>query len=226
MKCCDQQRDVVGPLAQRRHHHAHHREPVVQILAKSARGDLGAQVAVGRRDHAHRRARVRRAAHRPHRLLVQRAQQLRLHAGRQLADLVEEQRAAVGLLEGARAIGHRAGERAAHVPEQLGLDQLVGDGAAVEHDERAVAARAVAVDRLGEQLLAGAGLAFDQHGGVGGGDVVEHAEQAAQLGIAADQRAEALLVRRRQVDLFLVGQVLEHRLADRHLGAEAPASAR
>ena len=36
--------------------------------------------------------------------------------------------------------------------------------------ERLVLARAVLVDGLGDQLLAGAGLALDQHAGVGRGD--------------------------------------------------------
>ena len=151
----DQQRDVLGAIAQRRHQHPDHRHAVVEILAKLLGGDLGAQVPVGRREHPHRGGRVAGAADRPDALLVDRAQQRRLHRRRQLADLVEEQRAAVRLLEGAAPIGHRAGERAADVAEQRRLDLLVGDGAAVEDDEGAVLARAVAVNLLGEQLLAG-----------------------------------------------------------------------
>ena len=56
---------------------------------------------------------------------LQHAQELRLAGRRQVADLVEEQRAAVGGLEapGARL---RAGEGARLGAEQLGLDQLVG----------------------------------------------------------------------------------------------------
>jgi hypothetical protein len=84
---------------------------------------------------------------------------LRLQLERQLADLVEEQRAAVGALEGAGPIGHRAGERALLVAEQLALDQRRGDRAAVEHHHRAAAARAGVVDGVGQQILAGAGLA-------------------------------------------------------------------
>ena len=103
----DEQRDVVGPLAQRRHVHAHDGEPVVEILAEALRGDLGAQVAVRRGDDAHGDLAVARAAHGAHGALVERAQQRRLHLGRQLADLVEEQRAAVGLLERARPIASR-----------------------------------------------------------------------------------------------------------------------
>ena len=43
---------------------------------------------------------------------------------RHVADLVEEQRAAVGVAEGAGAVGRGAGERAPRVAEQLALEQV------------------------------------------------------------------------------------------------------
>ena len=91
------------------------------------------------------------------------AQHLGLRARRQLADFVEEQRAAVRLFEHAGALGDGAGERAARVAEQLGLDQVVGQRRAVQRAERAVAARAAAMNRPRDQLLAAAALAVDQH---------------------------------------------------------------
>ena len=66
------------------------------------------------------------------------------------------------VLEDAGAIGHRAGERAARVAEQLGLDEIVGQRRAVERAERAVAAPAAAVNRPRHQLLAAAALPFDE----------------------------------------------------------------
>src|SRR5207247_8687493 len=56
-----------------------------------------------------------------------------------------------------------AGERPALVAEELGLDQLVGDGGAVHLDERLCAARGQRVDRAGDQLLAAAVLAVDEY---------------------------------------------------------------
>src|SRR5947208_366582 len=70
----------------------------------------------------------------------QHAQQLGLGARAQLADLVEEQRPTVGLLEAAAPRLRRAGERPALVPEQLRFDELLGDRRAVDGDERPVAA--------------------------------------------------------------------------------------
>ena len=46
--------------------------------------------------------------------------------------------------ESAGAVGHRAGEGAAHVAEQLALEQLAGDRGAVDGDERPRGAAAVA----------------------------------------------------------------------------------
>src|SRR6185295_3274280 len=88
---------------------------------------------------------------------LENAQQLRLHGQRQLADLVEEQRAAVGRLEQPRLVVGRAGERAAHVPEQLALEQRFDDGGAVDGDEALAAARAQLVNRVRDALLPGAG---------------------------------------------------------------------
>ena len=69
----------------------------------------------------------RRAADPLELALLEDAQQLRLDRERQLADLVEEQRAAVGPLEAARPLAVGAGEGAALVAEQLGLEQRLGD---------------------------------------------------------------------------------------------------
>ena len=85
--------------------------------------------------------------------LLQHAQQLHLQRRAHRADLVEEQRALVRLLEAALARADRAGERAAHVAEQLGLEQRLRNRAAVERDEAVRAARAVVVDRARDHSL-------------------------------------------------------------------------
>ena len=69
--------------------------------------------------------------------LLQHAQQLGLHRRRHVADLVEEERAAVGQLEPARALADGAGERPFLVAEQLALQQGLRQGGAVDGDERA-----------------------------------------------------------------------------------------
>ena len=76
-------------------------------------------------------------------LLLQHAQQLDLRVERQLADLVEEDRAVVGELEAALLLLHRAGERAALVAEELAFDERGRQRPAVHlhHHARAPAAR-------------------------------------------------------------------------------------
>ena len=111
---------------------ADHVEAVEQILAEAALADLACQIAVRRGDHAHVDADGLVAADALELALLQHAQQLRLRRGRDLADLVEEQRAAVGLLEAAVAARGRAGERALLVAEQLALEHAFGERAAVD----------------------------------------------------------------------------------------------
>ena len=80
-------------------------------------------------------------------LALEDAEELRLQLEGQLADLVEEDRAAVGRLERAGALPVGAGERAPLVTEELGLDQVLADRAAVHDDEGLAGAWAVLVDR-------------------------------------------------------------------------------
>ena len=95
------------------------------------------------------------------------AQQLGLRSRRHLAGLVQKQRAFVGGLEQTLAGAVGAGERAALVAEQFAFEQGLGEGGAIDRDERLGGARAAAMDRAGDQFLAGAGLARDQHRGIG-----------------------------------------------------------
>ena len=73
-----------------------------RVLAVLPRRHRRLQVAVGRGDHAHVDVQRRRAADALEGLLLERAQDLRLQRQRQIADFVEEQRAAMRQLELAR----------------------------------------------------------------------------------------------------------------------------
>ena len=68
----------------------------------------------------------------PELALLQHAQQLHLHDRAHLADLVEEDRALLGDLDQPLLVAVGAGERAAHVAEQLGVEQRLGQRAAVD----------------------------------------------------------------------------------------------
>src|SRR5439155_17354983 len=140
-----------------------HAQAEVEVLAEAAGRDLLAQYAVGRGDDADvDRARLA-AADAQDLALLQHAQELHLDVGRDLADLVEEERTAVGPLEAAGAGGDRAGEGAFLVAEELALEHALGEGLHVDGDERAADALAPVVEQAGDQLLPGAALALDQH---------------------------------------------------------------
>ena len=102
------------------------------------------------------------AADGTHGPVVEQAQKHGLQRDRHVADLVEEERAAVGLLDQSdRAAAPGAGECAVGIAEQLGLDQAFGKGGAIDGDERAgPPARRMGV--AGELFLAGTGLAADE----------------------------------------------------------------
>ena len=82
-----------------------HAEAVVEVAAERAAGHHGVEVAVGGGDEPHVHLLRARAAQPLELLLLQRPQQLGLHVERDLADLVEEQRAAVRQLEAADLCG-------------------------------------------------------------------------------------------------------------------------
>ena len=122
--------------------------------------------------------------------LLQHPQQLHLHARAHGADLVEKQRALVRLLESALPRADRAGERAAHVTEQLGLQQRFRNRAAVERDEPLRAARAVVMDRARDDFLAGAGLAGHEDGARRRRHGLQQLKQVAHRRAAADEPFE------------------------------------
>ena len=136
MKCATSSGMSSRALAQRRHHAGDHVQAVEEVLAEAARRDLRLQVAVGGGDDPHVDLDGLLAADALELLLLQHAQQLELQAGRHVADLVEEQGAAVGQLEPAELALDGAGEGALLVAEQLGLEQRLGQRAAVDLDER------------------------------------------------------------------------------------------
>src|SRR5207248_11404387 len=116
--------------------------------------------------------------------LLERAQEFRLQARLHLADLVQEQRAAVGLLEAADPPPVGARERALLVSEELRLEQRLRDRGAVHLDQRPARALRLRVDRVGDDLLPGAALALNEHRGLArGGRLNDGANALDRLGL-------------------------------------------
>ena len=202
------------PLAERRDARADDGEAEVEVLAEAALVDLALEVAVRRRDDADVHATRLRLADAADLARLERAKELRLELERELADLVEEHGAAVGRLERSGAIAVGAGEGAAHVTEELALDEVRADRAAVDDDERLLRARAALHDLGRDELLARAALALDEDVDVALRDLVEQREHPSHRQARADERAER---RQHRNEVFLLrdaGTNADDRIAD------------
>ena len=228
----DQGRDVLRPLPQGRHRDGDHVEAEVQVLAEVALLDLDLQLLVRGGDDAHVHVDRLLGADALHLALLQHAQHLGLRAQAHVPDLVQEDGALVRQLELPDLLLGGPRERALLVPEQLALDELLGDGRAVDLHEGLVAPQAVAVDGPRDQLLAHPALARDEHGGVGGGGAphrVPHLLQGRALPLhpvaLVEAELEAPVLLR---ELALAERVARHeqqalavgRLLDEVVGAE------
>src|SRR6266568_4950399 len=130
-----QQRNVLAPLAQRRQAQADHVEAVEQIFPEQALAHPLLEVLVRRGDDADAGTNRLMAADPVEMAVGEDAQQPRLQFRWHIADLVEEQRAAFGLLETAAPLRVGAGEGASFVAEQFGLEQVAGNRRGVDGDE-------------------------------------------------------------------------------------------
>ena len=137
----DQVGNVAEPLAQRRHLDRKHVQPEVEVFAERARRHRILEPAVGGRERPDVDMLAPLGADALDLAALEHPQQLGLGLELQVADLVEEQRAAVGQLEAPDAPIGGAGERAALVAEHLALDQVARNRGAVDRDERPARAR-------------------------------------------------------------------------------------
>ena len=149
----NQLRDILAPLAQRRHLNVDAAQPVVQVWPEqAARGKRG-QRTVGRHHDAGVHTARPGAADAFDREVLDGAEQLRLCRERQVGDFVEKQRAPVGVLEFA-APAPNAGGRALLDAEQFRFEQGFDDRRAVHGDERPLPSPPHLVNLAGDQLLA------------------------------------------------------------------------
>jgi hypothetical protein len=179
-----------GALAQSRNLDGKNVKPIVQIAAESAFGDQLAKVAVGGGHHANVDALRAVAAEALEFLLLEHAKKFGLQLQRNVGDFVEKERAAIGQLEAADFLAYGAGERAAFVAEEFRLEKAGGNRGAIDFDESAFAPRAAIVDGAGDEFLAGAGLAQNEHGGSGRSDQFQLRQSALERGTFSDDFLE------------------------------------
>ena len=194
---------------------ADHIKAVEQVFPEVAVTDQFFQILVGGGDDAHVHMDRRGATHPVELILLQHAQQTGLGLQRHIADFIEKQGAAVGLLETPDPLAVGAGESALLVAEQFRFDQVLGDRRHIQRHEVLLAAHGVAVQGPGHQLLAGARLAVDQHRHVGVAEPADGAEHLLHGRRLADDLGGRFRRRRHELLVVLLA-VLDGPLDQRH----------
>jgi hypothetical protein len=103
----------------------------------------------------------------PEAAFLENAQELALRPGREDVDAVEVEGTAGGAFEEAGLARDGAGEGAAFVPEELAVEEVVGEGGEVDADERLVGPPGAGVQDAREPVLSAAGGTDEEDGGVG-----------------------------------------------------------
>ncbi len=144
-------------------------------------------------------------------VVLQEAQQLDLHAQGHVTDLVQEHRAALGGGDTAGVVAHGVGEGARLVAEQLGFEQGFGQRSAVDGDERMAVTRTEVVNGAGQQRLARARLAVDQHAAFAAGDGGQNIEDVRHVRIVRHDTRKRMTVLRRRQQLLDPRQIAKRR---------------
>ncbi len=182
---------VALAITQRRQLDARDGEAEEEVVAEASFLHLAIEIATRRREDANVALDPAVAADPLGLAALDRAKELRLECDVEIADFVDEERAAVGLLEDAAAHGGSARERALLVTEERRLHERAGERGTVEYDERSFRARARLVDRFGELLFAGAGFTFDRARNVGRGDLARERVDSLHRRTSSEHTAEA-----------------------------------
>ena len=159
--------DVVGPLAQRRHADLDDVQAKQQVLAEPPACTSASRLRLVAATTRTSALRVRVSPTRSNCFSCRKRSSFACRRQGQVADLVEEQRAALGRLDAPGLVADRAGERALAWPNSsLASSSSVSVGQLTVTNGRS--RRLLwSVDRAGEHALAGAVLAAQQHRRIG-----------------------------------------------------------
>ena len=173
-KMAHQTGDVFSTGTQGGHVERHDVEPVVKILAECFLRNEVEEFAVARGNHSGIHADRLGVAHPLEFSLLQHSQQFHLKLRRRGVDFIQKNRAGVRGLKATRAVGDSTGERTPHVAEEFAFQQTLGKCTAVHSYERAAAPGREFVNRLGNQFLACARFANQEHGCIRCGHLPRH----------------------------------------------------
>jgi hypothetical protein len=120
-----QQRDVFAPVPQGGQPDLHHLEPVVEVFPHFAQADFLLEISVGGRNQTNVHLGGGRAADPLEFALFENAQELHLDLGRDVANFIEEDGAAVRPVEPALVVPDGAGERPFDMAEEFRFQEIV-----------------------------------------------------------------------------------------------------
>src|SRR5207302_640768 len=167
-------------------------QPPVKVFPELLRGDRRLEVrGAGGEDPDVGGERLRAAEARES-ALAEQAEEPGLGGAAQLSHFVEEERAAASELQAAALARRRAREGTLLVTEDLRLDHPVGHCTDAHLDEGLLRPRRVGVDGAGDELLARAGLAADEHRGAGRGNPRDPFACLSHLRADTDDASETL----------------------------------
>ena len=130
-----ERQNIVDALAQRRHGDDVERQTIEKVFAKAPLVSKALQVCIGGTDNAHVHLQRFVTANALYFTVLDRAQDLLLHAQRNRRQLVENQRAAIGAFEMSDMRPGRACESAGLMAEQFRLEDRLGQRGAVDLDD-------------------------------------------------------------------------------------------
>ena len=182
----EQQVDIVLAVAQGRNPDLRRAQAEIKVLAELAAPDGFVQVDVGGRDDADIGVLHLVGAHLAELAGLEHPQQQGLGFQREFGDLIQEEGAAVGILEIALAGFRGPGERALDMAEEFGIHEFFREGAAVHHEETVHAPGRVLVDDSCEVFLSDTAFAQDEDTQVRGRELHRRLQRLVQRRIVAD----------------------------------------
>ncbi len=172
-KGVDEKRKIVETLTEGRKSDPGDADPVEEILPKAfLEGFLGKIVmSRGHNTDIHGPQLGRSQPHDG--VFLEHSQEGCLYAIGQFTNLVEKECAQIGGLKETGVVFDRAGEGTATMAKQLAGAQFLAQPAAIDREERTVAAYAQLMNSTGDQLLARTCFSLDQHGGLDSGQFLD-----------------------------------------------------
>src|SRR6185436_1656650 len=182
-----QQRNVVSPLLQRGYPQWNDVEPVKEILTEATGGHQRRQIAIGRGDHAQIDLNAGVAADTLKALLLQRADDLALRLDWSVGDLVQQQRAAMRLLECTNLAEAPRTFDPGFAAEELDLQPLWASRGATQSHKGSACPPGARMNEARDHFLSGACRSRHQDAAVGRCNAVDRLHHMGNGGGGADQ---------------------------------------